>query len=368
MTLYRVLRPLLFTLPAETAHEVTFTIGERIARCSPLLDLLAHQLSFNDSRLVTSLAGIPLSLPVGVAAGFDKNARVIPLLAACGFGFVEVGSVTGKASLGNPRPRLFRLTKDRALINRLGLNNLGPEVIAARLAALTVRRDFVTAVNIAKTHDSSIVGEAAIADMAHAFDLTYDYARFIVLNVSCPNTSDGKTFETGSGLNDLLRRLFEIRHDKQTRGGQRKPLFVKFSPDLSDRELDTSLEICEDLGVDGYVFTNTTNSRSGLKAAQATIEKIGRGGLSGSPLLQLSLPRLERVYKLLSGKKPLIGVGGISTIDDAYRFFKAGASAIEVYTGLVYEGPGLAATLMRGVLNRLERDGAKNLAEIIGTG
>ncbi len=361
--LYPLLRALLFTLPAESAHELTFSVGEQLQKSSLALRGLASRLQISDPRLETSLAGITFQTPIGTAAGFDKNARVLPMLAACGFGFAEVGSVTGRASRGNEKPRLFRLPQDRALINRMGLNNHGPEEIGARLARSSLPSEFITGVNIAKTHDSAIVGSAAVEDMAHAFSVMYDAAKFLVINVSCPNTSDGKTFETGPGLAELLERLLAIRSTRPVR----KPIFVKFSPDLPDAELDGSLQVCEDLKIDGYVLTNTTNSRAGLLTPQPQLDEIGRGGLSGSPLIKLALPRVARVYRALGGKKPIIGVGGISTPDDAYRFFQAGASAIEVYTGLVYEGPSIAAKIMRGVLARLDSEGISRLSDVIGT-
>lgn len=358
LTPYRFIRPLLFALDAERAHHLTFAAGQFLQRPALLPSVAKLFGGEPEPALSCELLGRSLRSPVGLAAGFDKNAVLLPLLSRIGFGFLEIGSVTHRPSAGNPRPRLFRLPEDRAVINRMGLNNDGPQLILERLRK-NRSRSVPVAVNIAKTNDPSLVGDAAIRDMADAYDAMRDAGDWGVLNVSCPNTEDGRTFEAPEALRELLSAINER--------GRRGPLLVKFSTDTSDEDFLAAVAVCEGAGVDGYVVSNTTNRRQGLSASEELLSKIGRGGLSGNPLQSAAVKRVGLLREQLAGEKPIIGVGGIFSAEDAYRFIRAGSDAVELYTGLVYEGPGLVNRINTGLGRLLRRDGFSSIAEAVGT-
>lgn len=350
-----LLRPLLFTLfsDPEAIHGRVKRLGIRLSGSRLAARAARALLAYDDPRLATTVCGIRFANPVGLAAGFDKNADLVDFLPALGLGFCEIGSVTARASAGNPPPRLFRLPDDEALVNRLGLNNDGAAAIAARLAGRQF--GFPVGVNIAKTNDESIVGRAACEDVWDACRRLAARGDFHVLNISCPNTADGRTFEDRASLAELLGGIEPVR-----------PLFLKISPDLEPEAIDGILAACAGRPVAGFVLTNTTARRPGLRSAPSEVAACGRGGLSGPPLRAAALRTLARVYTLTRGRYPLIGVGGIDGPDSAYERIRAGASLVEAYTGFVYQGPGLAGDINAGLVERLEKDGLKSIGAAVG--
>lgn len=362
--MYHLLRPLLFRLDAERAHRIATGAAKAVQQVHPAL--IRPVFSFAHPALRQRVWGLDFPNPVGLAAGFDKNAQLIPFWEALGFGFIEVGSVTARASKGNPMPRAFRLPDDEALINRMGLNNDGADVIAARLAPLTLHARFPIGVNVAKTHDPAILGDAAIADFRKSVRLLTPHADYLALNVSCPNTAEGKTFETPDALDALLQAVFEER----TAAAPEVPVLVKFSPPLTGAEDDGVLremvQLSRSHGVAGFIATNTASDRTGLRTPHQRLDAIGRGGLSGQPLEARSRALTRTLYRLTNGEVPIIGVGGIASGEIAYRRIRAGASLLQLYTGLIYEGPGLVKQIKQHLVASLERDGFASVAEAVG--
>ena len=316
-----------------------------------------------DPRLEQTLWGLQFRSPVGLAAGFDKNARLVRFCAALGFGWTDVGSVTHEASVGNPKPRAFRLPADGALVNRMGLNNDGAEVVARRLEAAGRPPGFAVSVNVAKTHRATgpqLLGDDGIEDIRQAVRTVLPQADLLTLNVSCPNTADGITFETPEALEALLAAV-ESEREAVVR---RVPLLVKFSPDVSGLEELVAVGLAH--GTDGFVATNTAAGRDGLATSAEALRRIGRGGLSGRPLAGRALALTRRLYRITEGRVPLVGVGGIDSAEAAYARIRAGASLVQLYTALVYEGPGVVRTITHGLEARLERDGFASITGAVG--
>ena len=306
-------------------------------------------------RLATTLAGLALPNPVGLAAGYDKNATAVAALSRAGFGFVEVGAATPRPQPGNPQPRLFRLTEDRAAINRFGFNNEGAEVIAARLAA-RMRGPVPVGLNLGANKDSADRAQ----DFARVLALCGPHVDFATVNVSSPNTEKLRDLQGRAALSALLAGVMD------TRAGLARPIpvFLKIAPDLTDDELAEIAEVALASGLSGIIATNTTLSREGLKSAN----KAQTGGLSGVPLFEKSTRVLARLSQLTAGKLPLIGVGGISSAEEAYVKILVGASAVQFYTAMVYQGISLAATIAKGLEALLQRDGYANVADAVGKG
>lgn len=305
-------------------------------------------------RLATDLAGMALPNPVGLAAGFDKNAEAVGALMRSGFGFLEVGAATPRPQPGNPKPRLFRLTEDRAAINRFGFNNEGMEAITARLAQRPA--GIPVGLNLGANKDST----DRAADFARVLAHAGPHVDFATVNVSSPNTEKLRDLQGRAALEALLAGVIE------TRAGlaQRIPVFLKIAPDLTPDELAEIAEVALASGIDGVIATNTTLSREGLKSAH----RGEAGGLSGAPLFEKSTRVLAQLSLLTDGKLPLIGVGGISSAEQAYQKLRAGASAVQLYTAMVYQGLSLAAEIARGLDRLLERDGFASVAQAIGSG
>jgi dihydroorotate dehydrogenase len=364
--LYRLARPLLFRLDAEAAHG----LGSAAARAGQRAPAVVRTLVGADAEagLGQTVWGLRFRSPVGLAAGFDKDARLVRFWDALGFGWADVGSVTNEAAPGNPRPRAFRLPDDRALVNRMGLNNGGAAAAAARLAATPRRPGFVVSVNVAKTHradPAALAGAAGIEDVRAAVAAVLPQADLLTLNVSCPNTADGKTFETPEALDALLAAVAGERDAFAALAiGRCVPLLVKLSPDAVG--VDDLVAVALAHGVDGLVATNTAAGRDGLATDAATLERIGRGGLSGRPLAARSLALVRHLYRITEGRVPLVGVGGVDSADAAYARVRAGASLVQLYTALVYEGPGVVRAITRGLAERLDRDGFATVAEAVG--
>lgn len=349
-------RPLLFRFPADSAHEATVQLASSVSKNEWMQKTISSLYSYSDSSLEQNIFGLNFPNPIGLAAGFDKNATMAPALSRMGFGFLEVGSITANPSTGNPKPRSFRLPADRSLINRLGLNNDGVQTISRRLKKLTL--PIPIGINIAKTHDPSITGEDAINDYVYSFTILKDIADYVTLNISCPNTTEGKTFEEPDTLSSLLDRL-EIGKDSSL-----PPVLVKFSVDLEENQLKELVSICEDHAIDGYVATNTSSKRENLKTPSGKIEKIGRGGLSGEAISNRSTEMIRTIYSLTKGEKVIIGVGGISSSADAIEKLKAGADLLQMYTALVYEGPGIVKKINKELALYLEENNIEHVYHI----
>jgi dihydroorotate dehydrogenase len=343
MRLYPLFRSLAFGLDAERAHRLTIkALKLAPARRPP---------DFPES-LHTSVAGLEFPSPVGLAAGFDKDAEVPEQMLGLGFGFVEVGTITPKPQQGNPKPRLFRLREDQAVINRMGFNNDGQPAAFARLADCTHVHG-VIGVNIGANKDS----EDRIADYAAGVRAMSQVARYLTINVSSPNTPGLRQLQDEGALNALLAAVMESRPKNGL------PVFLKVAPDLGEGEPDQIVRVAIQHRVDALIVANTTVSRPLLKS------KLGeeQGGLSGAPLKPLAAKALREFRSASGGEIPLIGVGGIATADDAWERIRAGASLVQLYTAMVYEGPGIARRIALGLAARLRREGFANIAEAVGT-
>ncbi|WP_040818402.1 quinone-dependent dihydroorotate dehydrogenase [Litoreibacter arenae] len=305
-------------------------------------------------RLKTSLAGMELANPVGLAAGFDKNAEVVGPLAQAGFGFIEVGAATPRPQPGNPKPRLFRLTEDQAAINRFGFNNEGMDVIAKRLRSRVV--GVPVGLNLGANKDS----KDRAKDFATVLRHCGPHVDFATVNVSSPNTEKLRDLQGRAALSALLAGVMEARSELRTA----IPVFLKIAPDLDDDALAEIAEVALEAGLAGIIATNTTLSRDGLKSPH----KNEAGGLSGQPLFEKSTRVLARLSELLDGKVPLVGVGGVGSAEQAYAKIRAGASAVQIYTAMVYGGLSLAGEIATGLDALLERDGFATVADAVGTG
>jgi dihydroorotate dehydrogenase len=335
---------LLLVLPPEQAHELAIKGLE--------LGLYPRAAGPDDKRLVQTVFGLDFPNPLGMAPGFDKNARVPRELLAVGFGFVEVGTLTPRPQSGNPAPRLFRSTSDRAIINRLGFNNEGQEMA---LFGLMDRPQGIVGVNIGAGRDS----EDRIADYVSGIERMAPVASYLTVNISSPNTPGLRDLQAPDALDALLKRVQAARASLTTR----PPLLVKLAPDLADEDLPEIVGVIVANGVDGIVVSNTTLARYGLKDASFARET---GGLSGRPLFVRSTRMLARVYRLTEGKLPLVGVGGIDSSETALTKIAAGASLIQLYTGLVFEGLGLIERIKQALLKAIEQAKADSLAPLIG--
>jgi dihydroorotate dehydrogenase len=343
VALYPLLRPLAFALDAETAHRATIAA----LKLSPK----RHPPSFPES-LKSTVAGLDFPSPVGLAAGFDKDAEVPEHMLGLGFGFVEVGTVTPQPQKGNPRPRLFRLAEDRAVINRLGFNTRGQPAAWTRLERCT-RVPGVIGVNIGANKDST----DRIADYVAGVQAMSSVARYITINISSPNTPGLRQLQDEGALSALLSAVSEAR------GPKGPPIFLKVAPDLGTSEPDQIARVAAQYQVDAIIVANTTVSRPPLKSRY----RNETGGLSGAPLKPLALHALRAFRAASGGAIPLIGVGGIASADDAWERIRAGASLVQLYTAMVYRGPGIARWIAHGLAERLAREGFANIAEAVGS-
>ena len=344
MALYRLLRPVAFALDPEAAHRLTI----RALKAAP-----GRRPAAPDPMLAIRVAGLDFPNPVGLAAGFDKDAEVFRQMLGLRFGFVEVGTLTPRPQPGNPKPRLFRLAKDKGVINRLGFNNQGQAAALTRLEKREGRTDIV-GINIGANKDS-VAGDAAIADYVRGARTMAPVADYLAVNISSPNTPGLRALQDKGALNELLAAVMAAR-------GRPTPVFLKVAPDLEPADIDDIVAVSIDRRIDALIVGNTTVSRPSLRSKHAKES----GGLSGTPLKSLALQRLKDFRTATQGALPLIAVGGIASGADAYERIRAGASLVQLYTALVYKGPGLAKRINRELKALLQRDGFGSVAEAVG--
>lgn len=345
--LFRILRPALFTLDPETGHRLAI---------SGLKALPARPPMPTPPTLGITVAGLAFPNPVGVAAGFDKDAEVPDQLLGLGFGFTEVGSITPLPQAGNPKPRLFRLVEDQAVINRMGFNNAGAETVLARLGERRARGGIV-GVNIGANKDSA----DRIADYAVMTRLMAPVASYLCVNISSPNTPGLRALQDESALTALIDAVLEARATAAP--ANQPPIFLKVAPDLEPADIATIARIAMEKRLAALVVSNTTIARPTLRSHHAS--EIG--GLSGAPLKALALDRLRDFRKATGGTLPLVGVGGIASAEDAWERIRAGASLVQLYSAMVYEGPGVGARIARGIATLMRRDGFASIAEAVGS-
>jgi dihydroorotate dehydrogenase len=342
--MYRLTRFILFLLPPEKAHYFSVWIIKRILAIPILRNLLKAEKDV--PKLETKLLGLTFTNPIGLAAGFDKDAKCFEAMGELGFGFVEIGTVTPKPQSGNPKPRLFRLKKDQALINRMGFNNGGASQIVERLKKRKKGEQLIIGGNIGKNKWTP--NEKAIEDYLKVFSELYPYVDYFAVNVSSPNTENLRSLQDKEPLLELLQSILQLNHSYDPP----KPILLKIAPDLSSMQLDDIISIALDLKLDGIIATNTTVSRDGLNSEAKLVSKIGAGGLSGKPLTFRSTEIIRYLHQGLGGKIPIIGVGGIHTKEEALEKLDAGASLIQLYTGFIYEGPNLIEDIKQALIER----------------
>ncbi len=376
--LYRnAIRPVLFTHQAEEIHNRTMHVLGRLSRNELALDAMCS--FFGAPDLPVDLFGLRFPNPVGLAAGMDKNAEAVPAWAAMGFGFTELGAATWHGQPGNPQPRVFRAVPEEAIVNRMGFNNLGAEVIAEKLANWRASGrwpNHPVGMNLGKSKITPL--EKAPEDYANSFRALRSHLDFFVVNVSSPNTPNLRQLQDKSALQDIFKALQEINSvpasgSQSTTVGaassrKPKPILVKVAPDLTFEALDEILELAGPCRMAGIVATNTTISRPASKDPAVQKVYAETGGLSGRPLRERSTEVIRHLYRQSGGKLPIIGVGGIFNAQDAWEKITAGASLVQVYTGYVYEGPWLNREIVSGLIERLEQRGLQNLRAAVGSG
>lgn len=340
--MYRLIRPLLFAFEAETAHHLALAA----------LRLPLPHAATPDPVLAQTLLGLRFASPVGLAAGFDKDGHVAHRMGALGFGFAELGTLTPRPQPGNPRPRLFRLVEDEAIINRMGFNNGGQAAAQARLARHRIPAGFVLGVNIGANKDAT----DRIADYEAGVRAMSAHAHYLTVNISSPNTPGLRALQSRAALDELLGRVMAAR----PAGGP--PVLLKVAPDLEPADIEDIAELSLAHRIDALIISNTTISRPPLTAPQAD----EAGGLSGAPLHDLALARLRDFRRLLGSRLPLVGAGGIASAEQAYARIRAGASLVQLYSAMIYEGPYLPARINKGLAALLKRDGLRHVSEAIG--
>ncbi|WP_182360320.1 quinone-dependent dihydroorotate dehydrogenase [Tomitella gaofuii] len=352
--MYALVLRALFLIDPERIHHLSFR-AIRVATALPLVGpLIARVLSSRDPVLRTRVFGVDFPAPLGLAAGFDKNAEGVAAWGPMGFGFAEVGTVTGRAQPGNPAPRLFRLPADRALVNRMGFNNEGADAAAVRLRA---RRGGVPiGINIGKT--KAVPVDEAADDYRYSAALLAPLADFLIVNVSSPNTPGLRDLQAVDSLRPLLQTVLDVA---QT------PVLVKIAPDLADADVDAVADLAVELGLAGIVATNTTVSRAGLATPAAEVERIGAGGLSGAPVADRSLEVLRRLHARVGDRLVIVSVGGIFSAEQAWQRITAGASLLQGYTGFIYGGPFWMRRIHRGLATRVRTAGFTSIADAVGT-
>ena len=345
--MFSILKPYIFSLEPEAAHDLA--IKSLKFNVIPKSFFQVH----DEEMLETELFEKKLKNPIGLAAGFDKSAEVYNSLFKLGFGFVEVGTITPRSQSGNPKPRIFRLEKDKAMINRLGFNNDGMETVSERLA-YSPPEDFL-GINVGPNKDT----KDKSSDFIKCFEKLNKFANYITINISSPNTDGLRDFHEKQLLSDLLSKLNESKKNKKTKC----PIVLKISPDIEDKEISNINELVLKFKLDGIILTNTTNQH---RENLFEIKKHEEGGLSGLPLQEISLKLIKNFYKSNKRKVPIIGVGGVDSGNSAFEKIAAGATAIQLYTGMVYNGPGVVKNIKRELIQILKKEKIKNIQEAIG--
>ena len=357
-----VIRPLLFRKDPEESHEMILAL---MARAEFLHGVIERLYKVTDERLVVKVGPLTFANPVGLAAGFDKNAQAPKTISGFGFGFMEIGAITAQAQPGNPKPRLYRLPEDDALINRLGFNNKGAEVVAMKLARMRARGrrpKIPIGINVGRT--KIVETKDAVADFLSCFEKLFHHGDFFTLNVSSPNTPNLRDLQEKTLLRELVAAVQEKNRQLALHGGvDPKPVFVKIAPDMEFAQVDEIIEVVQSARLAGIVATNATAfMRKNLRSPD------GReaGGLSGRPITSAVTAFIAHIYKVTGGRLPIIGVGGIFNAQDAYDKITAGASAVQIYTGWIYEGPAAVKRINKGLLRLIERDGLKHISQAVG--
>ena len=342
----RVIRPLLFLISPETVHHLVVSLVQFILSIPGKKFFFKKCFVAQDQRLERELFGLKFKNPVGIAAGFDKHGEFYNELGAFGFSFVEIGTVTPEPQPGNPKPRMFRLPEDQALVNRMGINNHGVRKMVEKLRKRP--KNLILGGNIGK--NTTTPDEKAIEDYAFVFRELYPYVDYITVNLSCPNVGSISCLQE----KDFQLRLFtELKRIDNQLGGN-KPVFVKIAPEYTEQQLDETIDIVRQTAITGIVATNTTRERSGLRTEPAIVNQIGPGGLSGQPLRDRSTAVIRYLHEKSGGKIPIIGVGGIMSPEDALEKLDAGACLVQLYTGFIYEGPAIAKRINKAILRRSE--------------
>jgi dihydroorotate dehydrogenase len=343
--MYGLIKPFLFQMAPERAHLFTVRTLEALLAIPGMGSFFRSQYCLEDPRLERQFLGLQFKNPVGLAAGFDKDGKHYRAMSNLGFGFVELGTVTPKPQDGNPHPRLFRLPTDEALINRMGFNNAGVDALVEELKKERIP-GLVIGGNIGKNKVTP--NEEAVDDYTHCFQKLFPFVDYFVVNVSSPNTPDLRQLQDKGPLTTILRALQDLNHLQVLP----KPILLKIAPDLNEHQLDDILAIVQETGIAGVVATNTTINRSGLQASASELEAIGAGGLSGKPLRERATEVIRYLSEKSNRKLFIIGVGGINSAADALEKLEAGASLVQVYSGLVYAGPGLVKEINQGILGK----------------
>lgn len=367
MSLYSAfLRPLLFRLDPEFAHRAAVSLGSRLSR-SPLARRALRSWNEQFEALGVTALGLRFQHPVGLAAGFDKHGQLFSVMADLGFGHMEIGSVSSRPWSGNPSPTLLRLPKDWALINRMGLNSEGADVVYERLRC--ARFEIPVGINLVKTADPTIAGEAAVRDYVDSFARFYTRADFITLNLSCPNTVEGRTFEDPELLSDLLEGITQLEGELAAHG--KTPALIKLSPDLEDSVLDEILSLAQTCGISGCVIGNTTTRRENLNSPKRVLDEFGFGGVSGHPLKGYVQAMVRKVSARTTSNFTIIACGGVGCdpgkhpAEEVWEYLKLGASLVQLHTGLIYRGPGIVGMINRGLMHILAREGCRGLQEFL---
>ena len=376
---FRQLRPLFFSGDAETAHDRMLSSVEIVSKIPGVISFLRRQFREELPILHTNLFGKTINNPIGLAAGFDKDGRICPALFSLGFGFVEIGTVTPLPQAGNPKPRIFRLLEDQALVNRLGFNNNGIQKLEEKLnsvtkvntpeEAYTLNQSLeqhekfssgMLGINIGKNRDTSL--ERAREDYVSLLSALHPFADYFTINISSPNTEGLQRLQEKQMLRELLESVCSRRDKLDKNNSQQTPLLLKLSPDLDDNGLQNCAWVIKDFPIQGVIATNTTFDRQQLKSSQ----KIEQGGLSGKPLKERSTEVVRVLFQELGNEVTIIGTGGVFSGTDAYEKIRAGAAAVQIYTALIYEGPGLVKRVKQELAKLLERDGINCVKDVIG--
>ncbi|QRG67032.1 quinone-dependent dihydroorotate dehydrogenase [Brevibacillus choshinensis] len=358
--MYQLIRKYLFQQDPEEIHEKTIHALKLVEDSAPGKSLLKMIYQLRDERLETKLWGLKFPNPVGLAAGFDKNAEVYHALGALGFGFVEVGTLTPQGQPGNPKPRLFRLAEHQAVINRMGFNNLGAYLASQHLVDFAYS-DVPIGINIGKNKVTP--NEEAPSDYSKCLDMLYAYGHYFVINISSPNTPNLRDLQETESLRVLIRAVREKAAEMEMRGVKKKPILLKVAPDMSDEQMHDVVHAAVEEGISGIIATNTTLSREAVEGHPKADEA---GGLSGRPLTERSTAWVKQIYQEVGDKVPIVGVGGIFTGEDAYEKIRAGASLVQVYSGMIYQGPGIVKQINKKLLKLMERDGFSHIGEVVG--